>query len=144
MKLCLEDGYKKLGYEKMDKIEKYKNELNKIGETVKKLRIVGGIFFLIWLPIFIYHLWIDWGHIQKYGIFEGSIKSLGEPIWIICWVIFLIILPILLSIKSNENKKKEIKEKLKSVKKCPECNKAISSDFNICPHCGKKFEEKHE
>ena len=124
---------------KMDTIKEYKNELNNIEEKTRKIRTLGGIFLLIWVPIFIYNLWIDWDYIQRYGIFEGAIKSLGEPIQIIGWFFCFILIALALSVKNNENKKKDIEEKLKNIKKCPECNKITSGDFKICPNCGYRF-----
>ena len=114
-------------------------ELDNIDKKIKNLRIIGSIFFLIWLPIFMYQLWIDWDYIQKYGFVEGAIKNLSHPVFAITWIFCFIVIVIVLSIRNNENKKKKILEKIKNEKKCPSCNRVIPSDSNICPYCGKRF-----
>ena len=89
----------------------YQNELNKIKKRIKTLKIISGIFFIIWLPFFVYSLWIDWFYIQNCGIFQDSIQSLERPDVMLFWLFILIMLIFIVVAKISMDELKEIEEK---------------------------------
>ena len=75
---------------------------------------------------------------EAYSIYV--IKDDNKVLWALLFILVGIIAPALVQIELNKYARNEASIGKKSDRRCPNCGSTIPEDANVCPYCGKQFE----
>ena len=96
-----------------------------------------------WLLIIpIANIYWTFKYAEAYSIYV--LKDDNKVLWALIFILVGIIVPALVQIELNKYVGKNISlgamSAEKSNRRCPNCGRHIPEDANVCPYCGKRFE----
>ena len=75
---------------------------------------------------------------EAYSVYV--VKDDNKILWALLFILVGIIAPALVQIELNKYARNEVSIGKKSDRRCPNCGRSIPEDANVCPYCGKQFE----